>query len=143
MPRPDAPVVRSRTRKDGPMIWYRLTTGLLIVTWLGSLSPTLAQGPAGNGGAPTTAPTSQPAPIRIPIQELGSRYCLIGNLGVPLGSIVKVEDVITTVPLKAYGGCDILRLPRINGRAVQEYYIVRHPSWEPLETLLSHEHAGR
>jgi hypothetical protein len=67
-------------------------------------------------------------PQRVPVEQLGKTYQLIGKLGVPLGEVVQVEGVVVEGEFKGYEGGPNLRVQRINGKATQrEIQIQIHP----------------
>jgi hypothetical protein len=61
----------------------------------------------------------KPAPLDVPIGELGRKFRLVGKLGVPLGEMVTVQGVVIAGPDKGWDGGPNLRVQRINGRAIQ------------------------
>ncbi|MCC6682772.1 MAG: hypothetical protein IT445_17870 [Phycisphaeraceae bacterium] len=59
-------------------------------------------------------------PTPVPVQELGTKYQLIGQVGEPLGSVVTVRGVIGTGRSKADQSKPQLRVRSINGRTTQQ-----------------------
>jgi hypothetical protein len=59
-------------------------------------------------------------PIDVPVNELGSKYQLVGKLHVPLGKVVTLKGVIVDGPSKGYEGGPNLRVQKIDGAVTQE-----------------------
>ena len=59
-------------------------------------------------------------PQKVPVDQLGKTYQLIGKLGVPLGDVVHIEGVVVEGEFKGYEGGPNLRVQRIDGKATQK-----------------------
>jgi hypothetical protein len=58
-------------------------------------------------------------PQKIPVEQLGKSYQLVGKLQVPLGDVVRVEGVVVEGDSKGYEGGPNLRVQRIDGKATR------------------------
>jgi hypothetical protein len=67
-------------------------------------------------------------PQKVPVEQLGKTFQLIGKLGVPMGDIVRVEGVVVEGEFKGYEGGPNLRVQRINGKATRKNIQIQiHP----------------
>ena len=64
-------------------------------------------------------------PEAIPTDQIGHKYQLIGKLGVPLGTIVRVEGVLVEGDLDRKIGAPYLQVHRIDGKPVQQEVRIR------------------
>lgn len=70
----------------------------------------------------------KPKVIDVPIEELGSKFRLVGKTGKPLGTFCKIAGTIVEPPAKFYGGTTCMLIQQIDGSADQSYrFISLHP----------------
>jgi len=88
--------------------------------------------------------SSQTELKKIPINKLGSEYCLTGKLGVPLGELTTIEGVVVEGPHKGYEGGYNLRVQRIGGKITQkDIQILIYPNgkdWGVKEYLVNQDY---
>ncbi len=66
---------------------------------------------------------AQPAhspPVDVPIQQLGGAFRLIGKLGLPLGTVVRIQGIVVSGPSKGYDDGPNLLVQRIDDRFIME-----------------------